>query len=305
MKMDNNENNITNINEYRGNKMPGVSGFDINNPSQNLQMGGNADYSAESYVEEFVSEEFVNAYLEAVNQTTPDLWSRIESGFEVEARDIINERRRKSKRVWKTVGYVAAAALITVIAIPVMKLSLGGEKSEEMIYKSTTNAVNEQYNEESGDMLDMEAVQEDVAMESESMMEDTQCEAVTEAAPEADGVSNNQVTGNSTQLKEIQGVQTDSRQLVVKGKFVFDDDTDIVKFNINVIEDNAYGDITIEIGDEITLSNPMYVLTMDFFVVETEITLDSIELDEAGNIMGRIVDLDLQGWDVDKENIEE
>lgn len=250
----NREHNITNINEYRGNMMPDQSAFNINEPN---------------YSVEYVSDEMINSYVWEIGNNTPDLWSRIEAGFENEAKDVIRERKRKSARMWKTFGYVAAAVLITIIAIPVMKLGTGGEKSEEAIImtESATEAYDTSYDE----------VTESVAMEAPA----------------------------ETDMTIVKGIQTDARQLVVKGEFIYDDDADIVKFSIKMVNANNYEELIIEIGDEITLSNPLYVKELDSLIINTEITLDSISIDNAGNITGRIIDLDLQGLDIEKDYIEE
>lgn len=252
-------------------------------------------------VEEFVSEEFVNAYLNATNQNTPDLWSRIEAGFEEEARGIIVNQKVKSARIKKTVGFVAAAALITVIAVPVMMMGMGGEKSEEctIMTESTTTARQELYYDEAADSVAMEALADG------AMVEDA-----TEAAPEVDiqnTVTNDASSANNetaTQLKEIEGIQTDNRQIVIEGEFLFDSNSNEVSFKIKAISDNQYNEFLIDIGDKITISNSMYVLTMDVMLVEGKITLDSVEIDEVGNITGRIIDLDNQGISIEKEYID-
>lgn len=281
----NRDNNITNINEYRENMMPGGSGFDINEPN---------------YQVEFVSDELLNSYLTAVGNDTPDLWGRIEAGFEAEAKDVIRERKRKSARAWKTLGYVAAAVLITIIAIPVMKLGMGGEKSEDTTMM-TESATAESY-EEMSDSVAMEALAEDIVesgVENESAMTENMNNVITGDSQSA------QADNTESDMVAVKGIQTDARQLVVQGEFIFDDEADIIKFHIKMINDNHYEDVIIEVGDEITLSNPLYVKTMDFFIIETEITLDSVNIDNAGNLTGRIIDLDLQGWDIEKEYIED
>lgn len=305
--MNNDKNNITNINEYRENIMPDASAYNINNyPSYNMPSGmvndgANMGFDTNNNVEEFVSEEFVNAYLNATNQNTPDLWSRIESGFEEEARDIIVNQKVKSARTKKVVGFVAAVALITIIAVPVMKMGMSGTKNEEctMMTESTTTAQQEVYYDEAADSVEMEAP------EDSAMVEDA-----TEAAPEvgiqntvtSDASSTNNET--ATQLKDIEGVQTDDRQIVVEGEFLFDGDSNEVSFKIKAISDNQYNEFVIDIGDKITISNSMFVLTMDVMLVEGKITLDSVEIDEVGNITGRIIDLENQGISIEKDYID-
>ncbi len=292
-------NNITNINEYRENIMPDTSAFNIDN-------------QATENMEEFVSEEFVNAYLQATGQNTPDLWSRIEAGFEIEAGDIRREQRARATRTKKVLGFVAAVALITIIAIPVMMMGIGGEKSEEMMYtESTTIAEQEAYYDSAEDSVAMEAPA-DSAMDS--AQEEGAVEQVGEPAAET-GSENTVTNANTTidseinsesgvQLKDIQGVQTDERQIVIAGKFLFDSNSNQVSFEIKDISTNQYTDIVIDIGDKITLSNSMYILSMDVMLVEGRITLDSVQIDNLGNISGRIINLEHQGISIEKEYIE-
>ncbi len=292
-------NNITDINEYQNNIMPDTTGANIYNAASNMSMS-TSDIAANDNVEEFVSEEFVNSYLQATNQNTPDLWSRIEAGFQEEVWDMVAEKRRRNARVLKTVGYVAAAALITLVAIPAMLLSMGGSNTkDEMMYtESTTTA--DIYHEEAADTVEMEAPADSV----DSVMEDEVYESITEAASEsgdeADGSSqgtNNSISSDASasenqtqaQLREIEGIQTDERQIVVVCEITFDDATDAVTIEIKEVKGNQYDELPLSAGYKITLTNPMFVQVMDVMLYEEEIVLDSVEMDEAGNIIGRII----------------
>ena len=307
-------NNITNINEYREHIMPDTTGYNIYTAAQNLQNGTlgtvpYADYSANN-MEEFVSQEFVNSYLQATDIRTPDLWNRIEAGFELEAGDVIEQHKLKSKRTRKVLGFVAAAAVITIIAVPVLMFGSGGAKSEDIMY-STTELCVDGYCEETNDSVAMEAPAEESIMDEQEELlveSDMENEAPT-ANAESDSLILNQddngVVGNNlqNQLKEIEGVQTDERQLEIKGQFIFDSNSNDVTLKISEISDNEYDDIIITIGDEILLSNPMFVLTMDSMVIEADVILDSLGKDNFGNIIGRIIDIDIQGLNIEKEYI--
>ncbi|MBR3833392.1 MAG: hypothetical protein IKJ73_03660 [Lachnospiraceae bacterium] len=284
--MNNNMNNITNINEYRENIVPDASAFNINEPGIPV---------------EFVSQEFVDQYIKATENNTPDLWGRIEAGFELEAKNVMAEKRRKMATTKKVVGFVAAAALITIIAVPVMMLSMGGQKNEECKLEATQ----EVSHYEASDSVAMEAPTEAAAMEDTH--EEYMMESET-AIPSEEGVGNT-ITNDSTvsgsytakQLEEIQGTQTDSRQMVIEGEFIFDGNSNEVTFKVNNISDNQYKELVIDIGDEISLSNSMYVLSMDVMLFEGKITIDSVEIDDLGHITGRIIDLEHQGITTEKE----
>ncbi len=275
--MNHNNSNITNINEYRANQMPDASGFNINEPGIPV---------------EFVSQDFVNNYIQANSNNTPDLWSRIEAGFEVEAENIRASRRRKSAATKKIVGFVAAAALITIIAVPTMMLGMGGSKNEEC----TTEAIQEMYHDEVSNSVVMEAPSDGVAIQD--VQEESQAESPSSLAADAEAEStvtnDSYAEGGETlkQLEEIQGIQTDTRQIVVEGEFVFDGNENKVSLRIKNISDNQYKEIVVDIGDEIMLSNSMYILSMDVMVFEGKITFDSVKIDDLGNITGRIIDLE-------------
>lgn len=312
--MNEQHNNITNFNEYRENVMPDTTGYNIDIAAQNLQNGISDTVTYEDYsvgdMEEFVSQEFVNSYLNATDLRTPDLWNRIEAGFESEAREVIEQHKLKSKRTRKVLGFVAAAAVITVIAVPVLMFGSGGAKSEDIMYSTTELSV-DGYSEETNDSVAMEAPAEEIIMDEqeELLVEgDMESEAPT-ANEEFNSLTLNQnengVVGDNiqNQLKEIEGVQTDERQLEIKGQFIFDSNSNDVTLKIWEISDNEYDDFVIAIGDEILLSNPMFVLTMDYMVIEADVILDSLGKDKVGNIIGRIIDIDIQGLEIEKEYI--
>ncbi len=291
-------NNITDINKYRENIMPDSSGFNINEPGVPV---------------EFVSEEFVNSYLQATSYNTPDLWSRIDAGFEIEAQNVKAKQKLKYKRVSKVVGFVAAAALITIIALPIMKLSTDSKKDMEMTTESTVME-NSVKGDGVNDSAAMEAPYEGAASDS---AEEMVAESVEEMSTEAtDGLqssangqessaqssmvgdgTNNQWNVNSdseteleAQLKDIQGIQTDARKLKIIVEFDFSNENQVVvKITSNV--SSEYTEFDIDVDDKVILTNPLYIQAMDSMVYTAEITLDSVTVDAEGNITGRIIDL--------------
>jgi len=266
----NKNNNITNINEYRDNKMPDNSGFNINEPNDLV---------------EYVSDEMINSYVWEIGNSTPDLWSRIEVGFEEEAKAVARERKRKSTRVWKTLGYVAAAVVITIIAVPVMKLGMGEKKSEEsvdMIDMEATESYDNSY-DEVPDSVTMEAAAESDSQNDEEVSNDVNNEQLTQLVPENG-------TEGQLNLDEIRGVQTDSRKLTVVCAMSVDEAGNLT-FEIKEVKVNEYEEINVNAGDKITLSNPLFVEILGDVIREEEITLDSLVIDDNGNIIGRIIDL--------------
>ena len=291
-------NNITDINKYRENIMPDSSGFNINEPGVPV---------------EFVSEEFVNSYLQATSYNTPDLWSRIDAGFEIEAQNVKAKQKQRYKRVSKVVGFVAAAALITIIALPIMKLSTDSKKDMEMATESTVME-NSVKGDGANDSVAMEAPYEGAASDSaEEMVAESVEEMSTEATDGLQSSANGQessaqspMVGDATnnhwnvgsdseteieaQLKDIQGIQTDARKLKIIVEFDFsNEDQVVVKITSNV--SSEYTEFDINVDDKVILSNPLYIQAMDSMIYTAEITLDSVTVDSEGNITGRIIDL--------------
>lgn len=273
--------------------MPGISGFDINTQNQY------AGYNPYNNVEEFVSEDFVNAYLNATNQATPDLWNRIEAGFAIEARDVVTERRKQSSRTKKMMGFVAAAVIITIIAIPVLKIGTKHKDEDKNSYieKGYENSVKLD-NESAYESVDEEAAMESPVYNVEGEYQEESMESAEEPSyDDNDEMNNDQfhILHNwenhetQEQLDEIEGTQIDERQLVIEGEFIFDDSDNLI-FKIDAVKENQYMDIDLNVGDKITLSNPLYVQTMSVMIYKVEITLDSICIDDLGNITGRIID---------------
>jgi len=76
-----------------------------------------------------LSEEMLQAYLDATDMETPDLWSRIDAGFDSEVTQINNEKKLNKKRNKKFITFIAAAVLLTLIALPIAML--GGRSNEK------------------------------------------------------------------------------------------------------------------------------------------------------------------------------
>ncbi|MBQ9278682.1 MAG: hypothetical protein IJ224_08610 [Lachnospiraceae bacterium] len=74
---------------------------------------------------EDIPEDILNEYLKQVENDTPDLWSRIDAGFDKEINLIDSENKARRR---KTAGFIAAAVLIVVIAIPVAILNVTNNK---------------------------------------------------------------------------------------------------------------------------------------------------------------------------------
>ncbi|MGN0435337.1 MAG: hypothetical protein ACI4D8_01760 [Wujia sp.] len=86
--------------------------------------------------EEMLSDAELEAFYQMAEQDTPDLWNRIETGYQNEinlSKVVDMEAVRKKKVRRKYFGAVAAIVLVVLIAVPTMMLKRDAEKSEDGI----------------------------------------------------------------------------------------------------------------------------------------------------------------------------
>ncbi len=253
-------NNITNLNEYK---------------NENLQ----GDFMIEE-----MSPAMLEAYYKNAEDNTPDLWSRIETGFDEEVKAVKTENSVDRLRKRKIKTTIAATIIITLIAVPVMiMIGRNGNKGEE----AKDEAVDFEWfedNQEDGYYGD---TTESLAESVESMPED-------EALDFAQG--NDVVQEDTNQLTgDAQGV-TDDRTLVVEGIIVEQDSrTGEVSFIVDKVYLNEYEDIHISEGDVIWITNPIAVLSVEDKSLPVEVEFSSVKADENGKYEGYInLIIDLQ-----------
>ena len=112
-----------------------------------------------------IPDELIDAYLNEVEINTPDLWSKIETGYEKELKLIDSENKTRRKKV---IGFIAAAVVIVVIAIPVAIFNVAGKKESKK--EETTENKEFSFNyEESADSDDYEV--DEAYMEAEDTTE--------------------------------------------------------------------------------------------------------------------------------------
>lgn len=158
-----------------------------------------------------LSEEILQAYLNATDIETPDLWSRIDAGFDSEVTQINNEKKLNKKRNKKFITFIAAAFLITLIAIPIVMLGgrsnekdmvTEGIKSEDIAFETMEeeSVAATEYAEESAE--ENEAAMEEAPVEdmqesdNETVMSTDDVENSVESAPTdvADGNADEGIT---------------------------------------------------------------------------------------------------------------
>lgn len=99
-----------------------------------------------------VTKEMSQAYIAAAAEETPDLWSRIEKGFEDELAGMQSGKAAAPRRVihWKRYAGIAAAVLICVLVIPLVMGN--GEKSDDTVSYDKLFDAEEQYVEGEGSL---------------------------------------------------------------------------------------------------------------------------------------------------------
>ena len=164
----------------------------------NLNEYKDSQEDIENVVEELPSD-ILDEYLKQVENDTPDLWSRIDAGFEKEINLINNENKARRK---KTVGFIAAAVLIVVIAIPVAILNVTNHKKNK---DNTTTKNDSEKNIQTDESYNEAAVESEDADETYDSYEE-----ITEAEEKysADGydfkeetITNNEVSGDKKEAE--------------------------------------------------------------------------------------------------------
>ena len=118
---------------------------------------------------EDIPEEILDAYIKETENNTPDLWDRIEAGYDKEINLINSETKVRRK---KTVGFIAAAALIIVVAIPIAIFNVTKDKDNRK-EKSDTHLIlkDSDSSDKYGDYSDAEEIASE-SIESDDAYED-------------------------------------------------------------------------------------------------------------------------------------
>ena len=150
-----------------------------------------------------LSEEMLQAYLDATDMETPDLWSRIDAGFDSEVTQINNEKKLNKKRNKKFITFIAAAVLLTLIALPIAML--GGRSNEKDMVtegiKDEDIAFEAEAESAAADMDATEASFEENAAMDEVPAEDAE-ESDNEASIITDSAENAVESAPSEELEE-------------------------------------------------------------------------------------------------------
>ncbi len=162
-----------------------------------------------------LSEAMLQAYLEAVDMEIPDLWSKIETGYDREVTEINNEKKSNKKRNKKMIMFIAAVLLITLIVVPVA--FLGGDRNTksdrnvieeaDISYDAMEDACEESACEEAATEAQMA---EDIYVESdmdmtEAAAEESEADASSDETP-AEGYVGNTNSGGEENVQTLEEV---------------------------------------------------------------------------------------------------
>lgn len=261
-----------------------------------------------------LSSEMIQAYLDAADMETPDLWNKIETGFEQEIEAVKNEElerelKLKKARKKKWIGILAAAFLLVLIAVPVIMSGLGKrDKGETSV---ADNSMNDSYEmedaEEAGEEYAEEMVAESAVAEDSSGVQSAvgmqNGESATEAAPfqtEGETEGDTVQAPNNENMLDSDELQIDERRLEVQGTISIAEDGSYV-FTVEKVVTSEYEELTIEKGDVIALKVDEITVQIMDDSADISVLLDSVsgiksELETEGNklspnYVARLIDL--------------
>ncbi len=200
--------------------------------------------------EEELTDEMLQAYLDNVDVETPDLWERIEAGFDAEIENSADAKKNKTKgndggrQGLRRYAGLVAAIVVCAIVIPVAMLSSNNKntKNDNAAYDSDITEA-----QESAEMADESM---DMMPESADMTDD-----IAEDIQQADSALN-QNSASSDSIKDDDAYNSETLTVLVTLEYVTaDNDTENVLATVqNVISDSE--DVKLlEEGDVITFIN--------------------------------------------------
>lgn len=127
-------------------------------------------------------------------QDMPDLWSRIDAGFE----EVKIEKKVQKQRKKKQFGLIAAAVVVAVIAIPVCVITMWNQ-NEKRAYETQENASNAEV-ENAADS----AASEETDSAASDAAESAAYEGVENAAQDTNQTQNSEIAEDSAGKTDIQ-----------------------------------------------------------------------------------------------------
>lgn len=226
---------------------------------------------------EFMSREMLDAYNCAVDEATPKLWDRIEAGYENEYRCIREEnQKRKKYRQKKLFASFAAIVLVIIIAIPVLKVMNGGDKSSDKAERSDLRMDEDSvYATEASNNIGAE-------------LQENECD---DNEKENAGLDIKPENSNAYSSDKSEEEEKSEENTVIEAECIVRDIRDnIIEFEIKKVAENRYDNHILESGDTIIVES-RNMLLKDWSNREYMCTFSSVAKNENGIITGKIVSI--------------
>jgi hypothetical protein len=195
----------------------------------------------DSSIEE-LSDDIIKAYIDNIDMETPDLWDRIDAGFD-------EEKKKLSTRKLRKYTAVAAVILAAAIAIPVIVMQKRSSKDE----------MGMQTYDSYSDSVESEAFDDSDYMEDAEVYEDSAMSDADSVAGEYDGDESWQQYDSAETSGATNGQTGESLRVI--GRLETDGDT----MKLCVMEDAVYKDgdnsniVNFSEGDRILVTNSEHV----------------------------------------------
>lgn len=200
--------------------------------------------------EEELTDEMLQAYLDNVDIETPDLWERIEAGFDAEIENSADAKKNSTKgntggrQELRRYAGLVAAIVVCAIVIPVAMLNSNNKntKNDNAAYDSDITEA-----QESADMADESM---DMLPESADMTDD-----IAGDIQQADSALN-QNSASSDSIKDDDAYNSETSTLLVTLEYVTaDNGTENVLITVHKVISDSEDVKLLEDGDIITFVN--------------------------------------------------
>lgn len=192
-----------------------------------------------------LSEEMIQAYLDAAEMDTPDLWTDVAAGYEKEYKELIKERQLNKARRKKYWGVAAAVLLVTIIVVPVIMMQSQSSKDEK---KDSYHMSSEAFTDNMDN--NMEATENAIYNESPDMSNEYEdgidCDV--------NGVSAEEPCNDNSNDSEQISASISKDYIAIEGEILVSSDGKYIVY-INDVTENTYDNYNIASGQSIEIIN--------------------------------------------------
>lgn len=168
---------------------------------QNLENDYSADILDEN--QEKADADIKKLYQQAAGIDVPDLWNRIENGFD---REMVSVRRAQRKRRIRIAGCVAAAVLAVCIAVPILNMNNRTKSDESM--ERTTQETMEDITEATVELQQEDCAAEEAYEDTEKVDGDAAMDAAVDTVNEEASQTANAANAEETDQDEAVGEES-------------------------------------------------------------------------------------------------